>query len=243
MEIIRLPGYTEDEKMHIATGFLLPKQLKQHGLEDGKLTITDETLKKLVREYTREAGVRNLEREIGTICRKVARAIAEKKAETVEVKPEDLNTYLGPERFDYGLAEKEDQVGAATGVSVSEHGGDVLTVEATIMDQGSKQEEFVLTGQIQKVMEESAIAALSYVRAHYAELGVPKGFFKDHAMHIHVPAEAIPHDGPSPGFTKANALLSAPSGRQGPQGGAVTGGRTPPGLLPPLGGGEREERA
>src|SRR5205823_3260750 len=201
MEIIRLPGYTEDEKMHIATGFLLPKQLKQHGLEDGKLTITDETLKKLVREYTREAGVRNLEREIGTICRKVARAIAEAKTEAVTVKPEDLNTYLGPERFDYGLAEKEDQVGAATGVSVSEHGGDVLTVEATIMDQGSKQEEFVLTGQIQKVMEESAIAALSYVRAHYAELGVPKGFFKDHAMHIHVPAGAIPKDGPSAGVT------------------------------------------
>src|SRR5439155_1626579 len=130
MEIIRLPGYTEDEKMHIAKGFLLPKQLKQHGLEEGKLVMADDTLLRLIREYTREAGVRNLEREIGTINRKVARAIAEGKAQTVEVKPEDLTTYLGPERYEYGLAEKEDQVGAATGVSVSEHGGDVLTVEA-----------------------------------------------------------------------------------------------------------------
>ncbi|TMC79620.1 MAG: endopeptidase La [Chloroflexi bacterium] len=202
MEIIRLPGYTEDEKMHIATGFLLPKQLKQHGLEDGKLTITDETLKKLVREYTREAGVRNLEREIGTICRKVARAIAEKKSETVEVKP----------------------------------GGDVLTVEATIMDQGSKQEEFVLTGQIQKVMEESAIAALSYVRAHYAELGVPKGFFKDHAMHIHVPAGAIPKDGPSAGVTMATAIVSALTGRKVRKDVAMTGEITLRGLVLPIGG-------
>ena len=236
MEIIRLPGYTEDEKMHIATGFLLPKQLKQHGLEDGKLTITDDTLRKLVREYTREAGVRNLEREIGTICRKVARAIAEAKTEAVTVKPEDLNTYLGPERFDYGLAEKEDQVGAATGVSVSEHGGDVLTVEATIMDQGSKQEEFVLTGQIQKVMEESAIAALSYVRAHYAELGVPKGFFKDHAMHIHVPAGAIPKDGPSAGVTMATAIVSALTGRKVRKDVAMTGEITLRGLVLPIGG-------
>jgi len=236
MEIIRLPGYTEDEKMHIAKGFLLPKQLKQHGLEEGKLVMGDDTLRKLVREYTREAGVRNLEREIGTINRKVARTIAEGKAATVEVKPEDLDKYLGPERFEYGLAEKEDQVGAATGVSVSEHGGDVLTVEATIMDQGSKQEEFVLTGQIQKVMEESAIAALSYVRAHYAELGVPKGFFKDHAMHIHVPAGAIPKDGPSAGVTMATAIVSALTGRKVRKDVAMTGEITLRGLVLPIGG-------
>jgi len=236
MEIIRLPGYTEDEKMHIAKGFLLPKQLKQHGLEEGKLVMGDDTLLRLIREYTREAGVRNLEREIGTINRKVARAIAEGKATTVVVKPEDLTTYLGPERYDYGLAEKEDQVGAATGVSVSEHGGDVLTVEATIMDQGSKQEEFVLTGQIQKVMEESAIAALSYVRAHYAELGVPKGFFKDHAMHIHVPAGAIPKDGPSAGVTMATAIVSALTGRKVRKDVAMTGEITLRGLVLPIGG-------
>ncbi|MHB8631974.1 MAG: endopeptidase La [Candidatus Limnocylindria bacterium] len=236
MEIIRLPGYTEDEKMHIATGYLLPRQLKQHGLENGRLIITDAALKDMARLYTREAGVRNLEREIGTICRKVARQIAEQKAESVTVDAAELSTYLGPERFDFGLAEEEDQVGAVTGVSVSEAGGDVLTVEATIMDQGSKTEEFVLTGQIQKVMEESARAALSYVRAHQAELGVPKGFFKDHAMHIHVPAGAIPKDGPSAGVTMATAIVSALTGRRVRREVAMTGEITLRGRVLPIGG-------
>ncbi|HEY8860469.1 MAG TPA: endopeptidase La [Candidatus Limnocylindria bacterium] len=236
MEIIRLPGYTEDEKMHIAIGYLLPRQLKQHGLENGRLILTDAALKDMARLYTREAGVRNLEREIGTICRKVARQIAEHKAETVTVDAAELSTYLGPEKFDFGLAEEEDQVGAVTGVSVSESGGDVLTVEATIMDQGSKTEEFVLTGQIQKVMEESARAALSYVRAHQAELGVPKGFFKDHAMHIHVPAGAIPKDGPSAGVTMATAIVSALTGRRVRREVAMTGEITLRGRVLPIGG-------
>ena len=236
MEIIRLPGYTEDEKMHIATGFLLPRQLKQHGLENGRLILTDAALKDMVRLYTREAGVRNLEREIGTICRKVARQIAEHKTEAVTVDAPELATYLGPERFDFGLAEEEDQVGAVTGVSVSEAGGDVLTVEATIMDQGSKTEEFVLTGQIQKVMEESARAALSYVRAHGTELGIPAGFFKDHAMHIHVPAGAIPKDGPSAGVTMATAIVSALTGRRVRRDVAMTGEITLRGRVLPIGG-------
>jgi ATP-dependent Lon protease len=236
MEIIRLPGYTEDEKMHIATGFLLPRQLKQHGLENGRLILTDAALKDMVRLYTREAGVRNLEREIGTICRKVARQIAEHKTEAVTVDAPELSTYLGPERFDFGLAEEEDQVGAVTGVSVSEAGGDVLTVEATIMDQGSKTEEFVLTGQIQKVMEESARAALSYVRAHGTELGIPAGFFKDHAMHIHVPAGAIPKDGPSAGVTMATAIVSALTGRRVRRDVAMTGEITLRGRVLPIGG-------
>src|SRR5690242_515634 len=236
MEIIRLPGYTEDEKMHIAIGYLLPRQLKQHGLENGRLVLTDAALKDMARLYTREAGVRNLEREIGTICRKVARQIAEHKAETVTVDAADLSTYLGPEKFDFGLAEEEDQVGAVTGVSVSEAGGDVLTVEATIMDQGSKTEEFVLTGQIQKVMEESARAALSYVRAHGTELGIPVGFFKDHAMHIHVPAGAIPKDGPSAGVTMATAIVSALTGRRVRRDVAMTGEITLRGRVLPIGG-------
>ena len=234
MEIIRLPGYTEDEKMHIATGYLLPRQLKQHGLENGRLVIGDQTLKELVRHYTREAGVRNLEREIGTICRKVARAIAEGKSETVEVAVSDLATYLGPEKFDFGLAEEEDQVGAVTGVSVSEYGGDVLTVEATVID--GKDLDFMLTGQLGKVMEESAKAALSYVRAHYAELGVPKGFFEDHAMHIHVPAGAIPKDGPSAGVTMATAITSALTGRRVHRDVAMTGEITLRGRVLPIGG-------
>ena len=236
MEVIRLPGYTEDEKLHIATGYLLPRQLKQHGLENGRLTITDAALKDMVRLFTREAGVRNLEREIGTICRKIARQIAENKVETATVDASDLSTYLGPERFDFGLAEEEDQVGAVTGVSVSEAGGDVLTVEATIMDQGSKTEEFVLTGQIQKVMEESARAALSYVRAHGNELGIPPGFFKDHSMHIHVPAGAIPKDGPSAGVTMATAIVSALTGRRVHREIAMTGEITLRGRVLPIGG-------
>ncbi|MEK7860330.1 MAG: S16 family serine protease, partial [Chloroflexota bacterium] len=278
MEVIRLPGYTEDEKMHIATGYLLPRQLKQHGLageetpveepaaevvtetapdavspQDGaqaevpgpaapamagepRLTITEDALRKIIREYTREAGVRNLEREIGAINRKIARKVASNEMDKATVDATDIATYLGPERFEYGLAEKEDMVGAATGVSVSEHGGDVLTVEATTMDQGSKTEEFVLTGQIQKVMEESARAALSYVRAHQAELGVPKGFFKDHAMHIHVPAGAIPKDGPSAGVTMATAIVSALTGRPVRRDVAMTGEITLRGKVLPIGG-------
>ncbi len=263
MEIIRLPGYTEEEKMHIARGYLVPRQLKQHGLMpadrpmdaaegepvdtaveprpnaeevtgETKLVIGDDVLRELVRRYTREAGVRNLEREIGTICRKVARAIAEGKAEKVEVTVESLHEYLGPERFDYGLAEEEDQIGAVTGVSVSEHGGDVLTVEATVID--GKDEDFLLTGQIGKVMEESARAALSYVRSHQTEFGIPKGFFEDHAMHIHVPAGAIPKDGPSAGVTMATAIVSALSGRRVRREVAMTGEITLRGRVLPIGG-------
>src|SRR2546426_338355 len=234
MEIIRLPGYTEEEKLHIATGYLVPRQLKQHGLEDGRLVINDEVLRELVRRYTREAGVRNLEREIGTMCRKVARAIAEGKTDKVEITLEKVAEYLGPQRFDYGLAEEEDQVGAATGVSVSEAGGDVLTVEATVID--GKDEDFTLTGQIGKVMEESARAALSYVRGHQAEFGIPKGFFEDHAMHIHVPAGAIPKDGPSAGVTMATAIVSALSGRKVRRDVAMTGEITLRGRVLPIGG-------
>ena len=234
MEIIRLPGYTEEEKLHIATGYLVPRQLKQHGLEDGRLVINDEVLRELVRRYTREAGVRNLEREIGTMCRKVARAIAEGKTDKVEITLEKVAEYLGPQRFDYGLAEEEDQVGAATGVSVSEAGGDVLTVEATVID--GKDEDFTLTGQIGKVMEESARAALSYVRAHERDFGIPKGFFEDHAMRIHVPAGAIPKDGPSAGVTMATAIVSALSGRRVRRDVAMTGEITLRGRVLPIGG-------
>jgi ATP-dependent Lon protease len=263
MEIIRLPGYTEEEKLHIAKGYLVPRQLKQHGLMpadrpkeeaeaadagaateprpnaeevtgETRLVIGDEVLRELVRRYTREAGVRNLEREIGTICRKVARAIAEGKTEKVEVTLELVAEYLGPQRFDYGLAEEEDQVGAATGVSVSEAGGDVLTVEATVID--GKDEDFTLTGQIGKVMEESARAALSYVRAHERDFGIPKGFFEDHAMHIHVPAGAIPKDGPSAGVTMATAIVSALSGRRVRREVAMTGEITLRGRVLPIGG-------
>ena len=272
MEIIRLPGYTEDEKMHIAIGYLLPRQLKQHGLlreakTDGSAAQQDGTTGRRSRRMARRrrrtrrpsswltkrvwssatlscassSAATRVRPASGTssvrsapICRKIARRIAEGTVDQVEVTVESLSEYLGPERFDYGLAEEEDQVGAVTGVSVSEHGGDVLTVEATVID--GKDEDFLLTGQIGKVMEESARAALSYVRAHQAELGVPKGFFKDHAMHIHVPAGAIPKDGPSAGVTMATAIVSALTGRRVRREVAMTGEITLRGRVLPIGG-------
>jgi len=233
MEIIRLPGYTEDEKMHIAQQFLVPRQLREHGLTVENLEYPEATLRSLIREYTHEAGVRNLEREIANICRKIPRRIAEGHAEKVTAQPEDLVAYLGPARFDFGVAEQEDQIGAATGVAVNEYGGDVMTVEAIIMEGKG---DFVLTGQIGKVMEESARAALSYARAHAVELGVKPGFFDGHFLHIHVPAGGIPKEGPSAGITMATAIISALSERRVRRDVAMTGEITLRGKVLPIGG-------
>ncbi len=238
MEIIPLPGYTEDEKVHIATGFLLPKQLKEHGLDAEKIEFSRDGIRSISREYTREAGVRNLEREIATICRKVARRYAEGETAKVAVEPGELAAFLGPSRFDWGMVEeKEDQVGAATGVSVSEHGGDVLTVEATaIAGKVEGDKDFMITGQIGKVMEESARAALSYVRARQKQLGVPEDYFEDHAIHVHVPAGAIPKDGPSAGVTMLTAMVSAITGKRVRREVAMTGEITLRGKVLPIGG-------
>ncbi|MDQ6884658.1 MAG: endopeptidase La [Candidatus Dormibacteraeota bacterium] len=233
MEIIRLPGYTEDEKTHIATRFLIPRQLREHGLTEDNLEISGAALKLLIREYTHEAGVRNLDREIANICRKIPRRIAEGHLEKVTVLPEDLVGFLGPSRFEFGIAELEDQIGAATGVAVSEYGGDVMTVEAIAM-QG--RGEFSLTGQIGKVMEESARAAVSYARAHALELGIKPGFFDDHFIHIHVPAGAIPKDGPSAGITMATAIVSVLTDRPVRRDVAMTGEITLRGRVLPIGG-------
>jgi ATP-dependent Lon protease len=233
MEIIRLPGYTEDEKMHIARQFLIPRQLREHGLTEDNLAITTEALQVLVREYTHEAGVRNLDREIANICRKIPRRIAEGKLEKVLVNPDDLVGFLGPSRFEFGIAELEDQVGAATGVAVSEYGGDVMTVEAiAIPGRG----DFALTGQIGKVMEESAKAAVSYARANAIELGIKPGFFDEHFLHIHVPAGGIPKDGPSAGITMATAIVSVLTDRPVRRDVAMTGEITLRGKVLPIGG-------
>ncbi len=233
MEIIRLPGYTEDEKMHIAQHFLVPRQLKEHGLTTDNLELPEATVRMLIREYTHEAGVRNLEREIANIARKIPRRIAEGETEKVVVEPSDLTTYLGPPRFEFGVAELEDQVGAVTGVAVNEYGGDVMTVEAIAMNGRG---EFALTGQIGKVMEESARAAVSYARAHAAELGVRPAFFDDHFFHIHVPAGAIPKDGPSAGITMATAVVSVITERPVRRDVAMTGEITLRGKVLPIGG-------
>ncbi len=233
MEIIRLPGYTEDEKMHIAQQFLVPRQLREHGLTDENLEVPEDTLRLLIREYTHEAGVRNLDREIANIARKIPRRIAEGETAKVTVQPGDVMGYLGPPRFEFGVAELEDQVGAVTGVAVNEYGGDVMTVEAILM-QG--RGEFALTGQIGKVMEESARAAVSYARSHALELGLKPGFFEDHFFHIHVPAGAIPKDGPSAGITMATAIVSVLTDRPVRREVAMTGEITLRGKVLPIGG-------
>jgi ATP-dependent Lon protease len=233
MEIIRLPGYTEAEKMHIARQFLVPRQLREHGLTEENLEFAEDALHALIREYTHEAGVRNLEREIANICRKIPRRIAEGDIQKVIVRPEDLLGYIGPSRFEFGVAELEDQVGAVTGVAVNEYGGDVMTVEAIAMEGKG---EFALTGQIGKVMEESARAAVSYARAHAEDLGVKPEWFDEHFFHIHVPAGAIPKDGPSAGITMASAVVSVLTDRPVRRDVAMTGEITLRGKVLPIGG-------
>ncbi len=234
MEVIGFPGYTEEEKLAIAKQFLLPKQTKEHGLAEGQLQVSDETLQQVVRHYTREAGVRNLEREIATICRKVARKVAEGNKEPTAVSPDDVKGYLGPPKYHYGLAGEKDEVGVATGLSVSEFGGDVISVEVTIMK--STDGKLALTGQLGDVMKESAQAALSYCRSRALVLGLEETFYARTEVHIHVPAGAIPKDGPSAGITIATSLASALTKRPVRRDVAMTGEITLRGRVLPVGG-------
>ncbi len=233
MEIIRITGYTEREKVGIAERHLIPKQLEQHGLDATELEIPHDALVALLHGYTREAGVRQLDRSIAEIARKVPRKLAAGAVAPVTVVPADLVDYLGPQRFDYGEAQERDEVGAVTGVVVSEVGGDIVTVEALAIE-GTP--ELMLTGQLGNVMEESARAALSWARVHAVEYGAPKDFFDTHAIHVHVPAGAIPKDGPSAGVTMTTAMVSAASGRQVRRDLAMTGEVTLRGRVLPIGG-------
>ncbi|HXA41325.1 MAG TPA: endopeptidase La [Candidatus Solibacter sp.] len=233
MEVIRIPGYTEEEKLHIAQRFLVPRQMEEHAITDKHLKLSDATVRRIVREYTHEAGVRNLEREIANIARKVPRRLSEGETAKWAPKPADLDAILGPPRFDFGLAETEDQVGAVTGVAVSEYGGDVMTVEAIVVPGKG---DFTLTGQLGKVMEESARAAWSYARAHAASYDVARNRIEDNSVHIHVPAGAIPKDGPSAGVTMTTAIVSALTGRAVRKDVAMTGEVTLRGRVLPIGG-------
>jgi ATP-dependent Lon protease len=233
MEVIRFTGYIEEEKVKIAEQFLIPKQRKANGLGADQITFTAEALRLIAREYTREAGVRNLEREIGTICRKVATRVARGEATRERITRLNVHIFLGPPKFRFGVAEQEDEVGIATGLSYSEMGGDVISVEATLMPGDGK---LVLTGQLGDVMKESAQAALSYVRARARHLGADDEFFKRTDIHVHVPAGAIPKDGPSAGITMATALASAASGRPVRRDVAMTGEITLRGRVLPIGG-------
>jgi ATP-dependent Lon protease len=238
MEIIEIGGYTEDEKLGIARDFLVRKQREFHGLSTEQLEITDEALTKLVREYTREAGVRSLEREIASLCRKTARKVAAASDEgederQIVIRAEDVATYLGPERFQFGLAEEKDEVGVATGVSWSPTGGDVLSIEVLpVKGKGNLH----LTGQLGEVMKESAQAALSYARYRAEALGVASDYFDTHNIHIHVPEGAVPKDGPSAGITLTTALISAMTGQPVRRDVAMTGEVTLRGKVLPIGG-------
>ena len=233
MEVIQLPGYTETEKIEIGKRFLIPKQMKNHGLSEKTIAITDEAMVELVRSYTHEAGVRNLEREIANVMRKVARAVAEGRKRKTVVDCKKLVEYLGPQRFEYGELESEDQIGSATGLVVTEVGGDVIAIEVTLMEG---KEDFILTGQLGEVMRESARAGLSWIRAHAAQLGIKREVFEKNTLHIHVPAGGIPKDGPSAGITMTLAMVSAFTGIAVRKDVAMTGEITLRGRVLPIGG-------
>jgi ATP-dependent Lon protease len=233
MEVIELPGYVEDEKYEIARRFLVPRQTREHGLSPSLLRFTEEAVRHIIREYTHEAGVRNLERQISTICRKVARTVATGNTRRTTVSIRNLADLLGPPRFTRNLAEERDELGIATGVSWTPAGGDVMTVEVSLLE-GKGQ--LVTTGQLGDVMKESAQAALSYARVRAAELGLAPRFYETMDVHIHVPAGAIPKDGPSAGITMATALVSGLTRRPSHREVAMTGEITLRGRVLPVGG-------
>ena len=233
MEVLELPGYTQEEKLWIARKYLFPKQVGEHGLKAEQLEVTDEAIARVVQDYTREAGVRNLERELASICRAVARKVVEGETGPTRVDARDVIAYLGPVKFFSDTAERINVPGIATGLAWTPAGGDILFVEATRME-GRKQ--LILTGQLGDVMKESAQAALSYIRANAATLKIEKKFFDTADLHLHVPAGAIPKDGPSAGVTMVVALASLLTGRRVRSDAAMTGEITLRGKVLPVGG-------
>jgi ATP-dependent Lon protease len=207
MEVIRLAGYTEDEKVNIAMRYLLPKQRKNNGLQESEVTMGEAVVRDIVRFYTREAGVRSLEREVSKVFRKVAKVLLlDKKLKTVEITPENLGKYLGVQRYRYGVAEQANQVGQVTGLAWTEVGGELLTIEAVIVSGKGK---LTITGKLGDVMQESIQAAMSVVRARASQLGIPTDFYQKHDFHVHVPEGATPKDGPSAGVGMCTAMVSA----------------------------------
>ncbi len=233
MEVIEVSSYTENEKLHIAIEHLIPKQLKKHGLRDDQLTISKKALWKMARNYTKEAGVRQLERKIGDICRKTAREILETKKESVRVTERNIAHYLGKELYIYQMANEADEVGIVRGLAWTSVGGDTLQIEVNIMPG---EGEVLLTGQMGDVMKESARTGISYIRSVSKEHKVDEHFFKEHDVHIHIPEGAVPKDGPSAGITMATAMMSAITGRKARADLAMTGEITLRGRVLPIGG-------
>ncbi|MFD1988991.1 endopeptidase La [Paenibacillus nicotianae] len=233
MEMLSIPGYTELEKMQIAKQYLLPKQTEEHGLTPEQLEIGEDALLRMIREYTRESGVRNLEQQVAALCRKAAKAIVSDNLEKVSIEPDQIKDYLGVPKFRYGVIEKEDQVGSVTGLAWTEVGGETLTIEVTVVPGSGK---LMLTGKLGDVMKESAQAAFSYTRSKAKDLHIADDFHEKNDIHIHIPEGAIPKDGPSAGITIATALISALTGRPVSKEVAMTGEITLRGRVLPIGG-------
>ena len=233
MEVIELSSYTENEKEHIASLHLLPKQLAVHGLKPEQLIIRPAVYKSIINGYTKEAGVRNLERKIGQICRKAAREILENGKEKIVVTSRNLKTYLGPVKYTYKTANKKDEVGIARGLAWTSVGGDTLQIEVNVMPGKG---ELLLTGQLGDVMKESAQAGISYIRSVADSYGISPEFFRNNDIHIHIPEGAVPKDGPSAGITMATAMLSAITEKPVKAEVAMTGEITLRGHVLPIGG-------
>jgi ATP-dependent Lon protease len=233
MEIIRLEGYTEDEKVEIAKRHLIPKQIEAHGLKEGELIYSDEGLRAIIRHYTREAGVRTLERELAKIARKSLRQILEKKTETVTLTAENIGEFLGVRRFRYGVGEEEDQIGAVTGLAWTEVGGELLTIEAvTVPGKGLIR----TTGKLGEVMTESIQTAMSFVKARSPSYGVKPSIFARKDIHVHLPEGAVPKDGPSAGIGMVTAMISTLTAIPVKRDIAMTGEVTLRGRVLPIGG-------
>lgn len=233
MEVIEVSSYTENEKFHIAKKYLVPKQLERNGLTEEMLSFSDKALEKIIHNYTREAGVRNLERRIGEICRKAAREFLEKKKKTVHITEGNLQKYLGKEKITFENANEEDEVGIVRGLAWTSVGGDTLQIEVNVMPGDGKLQ---MTGQMGDVMKESAQIALTYVRSVADRYGVESRYFKEHDLHLHIPEGAVPKDGPSAGITMATAMLSAVTGKKVRASVAMTGEITLRGRVLPIGG-------
>lgn len=233
MELIEVSSYTENEKLHIAKEHLLPKQIKKNGLDKHKITVSDKALEEIIRGYTKEAGVRNLERKLGEVCRKAAREYVEKEKKFIKITASNLEKYLGKERYHYNMANEKDEVGIVRGLAWTSVGGDTLQIEVNTMPGKG---EFKLTGQLGDVMKESAAAGISYIRSVADKYEIQPEFFKENDIHIHIPEGAVPKDGPSAGITMATAMISAITGRKVKAEVAMTGEITLRGRVLPIGG-------